>query len=264
LLYLDFLIQESRLIISPDKLCAQNISLCDNKLILILAILPLIFRLLDGVMKFGYLIETVLNFLPPLIHFLFPLLELPTVLEQGLILLLMLEMLLGQGYLLGLYLLLELINLMIDYLIASLELSNLIFSLGQALAVGIPIRPDILIELLLVFEPRLGLYVLLLILRDEVPLELDFLQGLEVLGVGKCRLLAVTLLLLLDLLRLSLEGLDRVVALCYLLLVGKDLFLALDKALVVLLELGLETQQLFLQASSLSVQGLYLVFVLVV
>lgn len=50
-------------------------------------------------------------------------------LEQGLVLLLVLEVFLGQRDFLGLYFLLELVDLMIDDLIASLGLGYLILSL---------------------------------------------------------------------------------------------------------------------------------------
>lgn len=203
--------------------------------------LSLILWLFDGIMEFWNFIETVFYLFSSLIHLLLALLQLSTVLQQSLVLFLVLKVLLCQRYLFGLYFLLELINLMVDYLIPPLELSNLILSLRQALAVCITIRPDILIQLLLVLQLRLRLYVLLLVLRDEIALELNLLQGLQVFCVGKCSFLPICLLFLEDLQDLLVEGLYGGVTLWYFLLVVQDLFLPLEQFLIVLFELGLET-----------------------
>jgi hypothetical protein len=149
--------------------------------------------LFDAGMQLRYLIRKVLDDLSLSIHFLFLLLKFSAVFKQGLIFLLMFEVFLGQGYFFGLNFFFELVDLMVDYLVSSLYLGNLVLSLGQLLGVTVSGRSDRLIKFLLLFESTFSLNVLLLVLADEVALKFDFFKRLLILRVGQGCLLSVHL-----------------------------------------------------------------------
>lgn len=192
---LDFylLIQESRFVISSDQLSPKDIPLCQNQLVFIFFVLSFSLELFDAGMQLRYLIRKVLDDLSLSIHFLFLLLKFSAVFKQGLIFLLMFEVFLGQGYFFGLNFFFELVDLMVDYLVSSLYLGNLVLSLGQLLGVTVSGRSDRLIKFLLLFESTFSLNVLLLVLADEVALKFDFFKRLLILRVGQGCLLSVHL-----------------------------------------------------------------------
>ena len=80
-----------------------------------------------------------------------------------------------------------------------LKLRDLRIGLKQVLRVQITIRSDLLIQVKLQLELSLGLQIFLLELRDQVVLELDLLETLVVLGVGRSGLFGIDFLVFLEL-----------------------------------------------------------------
>ena len=126
LLDLNLFIQQSRLIVSSYQLSTEDVSFCNNQLVLIFSVLSLVFGLLDCVVKFGDFVETVLNFLPSFVHLFFLFLELSAVFQKSLIFFLVLKMFFSQSDFLGLYLLFQLVNLVINDFISSLQFCDFI------------------------------------------------------------------------------------------------------------------------------------------
>lgn len=81
-------------------------------------------------MQLWYLIEAVFYLLSPFIHLFFLFLKLATVFQQGLIFLFVFEMLLRQGNFFSLDFLLQLVYLMVDDFISSLQLGDFVLGLG--------------------------------------------------------------------------------------------------------------------------------------
>jgi hypothetical protein len=151
--------------------------------------------------------------------------------ESGVLILvlLLLRFLSGNSGILGLDLLLELRDLLSHSLELHLELCDLLGGLEKVLRVKVPVRTHGLIEVLLLLQATLSLYVLLLKLRDQVVFELNLFKALIVLGISLRCLNTIFLLVflelidqLLELLRLSLVPLDLVLELLKLALKGLD------------------------------------------
>ena len=102
--------------------------------------LPLGLELLYARVELGDFVGKVFYDLALGVHLLFLLLELPAVLEQGLVLLLVLEVLLGQCQLLGLDFLFELVDLVVHDLVPPLGLSYFVLRLRQVFGVGVARR----------------------------------------------------------------------------------------------------------------------------
>ena len=80
-----------------------------------------------------------------------------------------------------------------------LQLSDLRVRFQQILGVEITIGADLLIQVKLELEFGLRLQIFLLKLGDQVVLQLDLLETLVVSSVGRCRLVGIVLLVLLEL-----------------------------------------------------------------
>ena len=126
LLDLDLFIQQSRLIVSSDKLSTKDVSFGNDQLILIFSVLSLVFGLLDCVVKFGDFIETIFYLLSSFVHFFFLFLKLSAVLQKCLVLFLVFKMFFCQSDLLGLNLFLQLVYLVINDFVSSFQFCNLI------------------------------------------------------------------------------------------------------------------------------------------
>lgn len=98
---------------------SENVPFGDDELVLVLAVLPFVFGLFDGVMEFGDFIETVFNLLPSFVHFFLLLLQLPAMLQQSLVFLLVLEVLLCKGNFLRFDFFFQLVDLMVYNFIPS-------------------------------------------------------------------------------------------------------------------------------------------------
>ena len=133
----------------------------------------------------------------------------------------------------------ELIDLMSHSCVLLGQLSNFLLALQKVLAVEISVRPDGLVEVLLMFEFGLELLVLLLELMDDVVLDLDLFYGLVVPGMGLGGVDTVLLLLLL-------QEIDDLVELGCLDLVATDLVLKF-----LLLVLGIVDRFLLFELSEL-------------
>ena len=166
LLDLDLLIEDLKLLITLDQLRTQDITLVDNHLVVFLLLLLLLLSLgddefearnvtflsLDHVVTRGDLLLDLLN----------------VSIEGGVLILvfLLLRFLSGNSGILGLDLLLELRDLLSHSLELHLELCDLLGSLKKVLRVEVSVRAHGLIEVLLLLQAALSLYVLLLKLRD--------------------------------------------------------------------------------------------------
>ena len=166
LLDLDLLIEDLKLLITLDQLRTQDITLVDNHLVVFLLLLLFLFCLgddefeardvtflgLDHVVTRGDLLLDLLN----------------VSIEGGvlILILLLLRFLSGNSGILGLDLLLELRDLLSHSLELHLELCDLLGSLKKVLRVEVSVRAHGLIEVLLLLQAALSLYVLLLKLRD--------------------------------------------------------------------------------------------------
>ena len=166
LLDLDLLIEDLKLLITLDQLRTQDITLVDNHLVVFLLLLLLLLSLgddefearnvtflsLDHVVTRGDLLLDLLN----------------VSIEGGvlILILLLLRFLSGNSGILGLDLLLELRDLLSHSLELHLELCDLLGSLKKVLRVEVSVRAHGLIEVLLLLQAALSLYVLLLKLRD--------------------------------------------------------------------------------------------------
>ena len=73
---------------------------------------------------------------------------------------------------------------MVDNLIFSFDLGNLILCFWDLFAVGISIWSYPFIMLLLFFQFVFSLYIFLLELRDQIPFQFDFFQGLKVFSIS--------------------------------------------------------------------------------
>jgi hypothetical protein len=143
--------------------------------------------------------------------------------------LLLLRFLSGDSGILGLNLLLELRDLLSHSLELHLELCDLLGGLEKVLRVEVAVRTHGLIEVLLLLQTALCLYVFLLKLSDQVVFELDLFKALIVLGISLRCLNTIFLLVLLELidqllelLGLSLVPLDLVLEFLKLALKGLD------------------------------------------
>ena len=166
LLDLNLLIEDLKLLITLDQLRTQDITLVDNHLVVFLLLLLFLFCLgddefeardvtflgLDHVVTRGDLLLDLLN----------------VSIEGGvlILILLLLRFLSGNSGILGLDLLLELRDLLSHSLELHLELCDLLGSLKKVLRVEVSVRAHGLIEVLLLLQAALSLYVLLLKLRD--------------------------------------------------------------------------------------------------
>ena len=220
LLDLDLLIEDLKLLITLDQLRTQDITLVDNHLVVFLLLLLLLLSLgddefearnvtflsLDHVVTRGDLLLDLLN----------------VSIEGGVLILvfLLLRFLSGNSGILGLDLLLELRDLLSHSLELHLELCDLLGSLKKVLRVEVSVRAHGLIEVLLLLQAALSLYVLLLKLRDKVVFELDLFKALIVLGISLRCLNTIFLLVLLELI-------DQLLELLGLSLVTLDLVLEL-------------------------------------
>lgn len=121
------------------------------------------------------------------------------------LILLLLRFLSGNSGILRLDLLLELRDLLSHSLELHLELCDLLGGLEQVLRVEVAVRAHSLIEVLLLLQTALSLYVLLLKLRDQVVFELDLLKALVVLCISLRCLNTIFLFVLLELIYQLLE-----------------------------------------------------------
>lgn len=119
-----------------------------------------------------------------------------------LVFLLVLEVLFGQRLLLLFDFFLQLRNLVVDDLVPPFNFLELFLAFGQVFAVQVSVRPNRLIQVLLLFQFSFSFDIFLLELTDEVVLQLDFFQTVEVLGVGLRCLNAVFFLFFLESLEL--------------------------------------------------------------
>jgi hypothetical protein len=138
-LNLDFLVEQGGLVVASNELCAQDVPLSQDEFVLIFLVLAFGFELFDVGVEFGDFVVEVLYDFAFGVHFLLLLFEFATVFQQCLVLLFVLEVLLGEGHFLGLDFLLELVDLVVDYFVASLGLGDLVFGLGKVLAVGVAV-----------------------------------------------------------------------------------------------------------------------------
>ena len=145
LLDLYLLVEEGGLVVAADQLRSQDVPLSQDQFVLVLLLFALALKGADVRVQLRHLIVEVLDHLPFGVHLLLLLFELPTVLQQRLVLLLMLEMLLSQRNLLRLDLFLELVDLMVDDLVPPLGLCNLVLVLAELLAVVVAGRPHVLV-----------------------------------------------------------------------------------------------------------------------
>lgn len=188
----------------------------------------------------------VLNGLLVLLDFLLDSLELPGVLLNGLILLLVLNPLLHQGDLLRIDLFLELVDLVVDDFVTSLDLGDFVFCLGQILAVGVSVRSHRFVKPLLFLQPGFGLHILLLVLGNQVALQLDLFEGVQVLRVGQSSLLSIFLFELVESGNLLLEALQSLIAFGDFCLERLDVLLLFAESLVMNFALSLQPQQFLL------------------
>lgn len=177
--------------------------------------------------------------------------------KKSLVFLLVLEVLLGKCYLFSFNFLFELIDLMVHNFVASLGLSDLIFSLRKVLAFIVTVGSYWLIKLLLFFQSIFSLYVLLLILWDEVAFKFDFLKWLLVLGIGQCCLLSIHILLFLNFHNGAVEPCNSLITLPNLFFIAFNLFLFLCQLLVVALKLSLESAEVSQDDRPLSFELFY-------
>jgi len=119
--------------------------------------------------------------------------------------LLLLRFLSGNSSILGLDLLLELRDLLSHSLELHLELCDLLGGFEKVLRVEVAVRTHGLIEVLLLLQTALCLYVFLLKLSDQVVFELDLFKALIVLGISLRCLNTIFLLVLLELIDQLLE-----------------------------------------------------------
>lgn len=120
----------------------QDIAFGNNQLVLLFLGLSLKLAVLDYGVQFANFSVEVLDLFLILLHLLLVLFDKTAVLLDSLVLLLVLYSFLHQCYFLRIDLFFQLINLVVHNLVASLNLSNLIFSFGEVLAVGISVRTD--------------------------------------------------------------------------------------------------------------------------
>mmetsp|Transcript_9904 Transcript_9904/g.23650 ORF Transcript_9904/g.23650 Transcript_9904/m.23650 type:complete len:201 (-) Transcript_9904:1742-2344(-) len=149
LLDFDFLVEEGKLVVTPDKLRAKNVSLVDHNVVLLLLPESLLVSLVYYVIEFLDLGFLACYRRIRLVNLLLRLVQLQ---PQTLLLLLYLhvvEMLLDQRKVLCTDLLLQLLDLMVDYLELAFHLLNLVLGLDEVLGVQIPVRPHRLVKVLL-------------------------------------------------------------------------------------------------------------------
>mmetsp|Transcript_10297 Transcript_10297/g.15732 ORF Transcript_10297/g.15732 Transcript_10297/m.15732 type:complete len:538 (+) Transcript_10297:515-2128(+) len=194
---LDLLVEEGELIVSTDELGAQDVSLVDDVLVVLLELLDLFVGLLDDVGEFGDLVVLLLPQLLRLVVLVLPVLELALDLLNQLALLGLVVVLLVQGVVGCLDLVLQLRNLMGGDLELPLQLSDLVLGLDQVLRVQVTIGTDSLVEVLLLLQLAFELDVLLLELTDQVLLELDLFDHLHQVGVGLAGLVGESISVLL-------------------------------------------------------------------
>ena len=149
LLHLDLLIDQSKSVISSDKLGSENIPLAYYKLVLLLELYPLVLALLNNKLELPDLILVVLDQLHPAVYILFEGLVNLFVFLVQLLFVLLLVVLLVESLVLGVYLFLELRNLMEHNFVPQLDLSNLVLGVSQIFRVEVSIASDCFVKLVL-------------------------------------------------------------------------------------------------------------------
>jgi len=181
---LDLLVEESQLIVSTDKLRAENVSLSHQRGIGLPGQLMLVDGLLDDAVELG-------DFATLFTHNVFSLalllgFLLVTLLE-GLELLgfeTVLMMLSREGLILGVDLVLELSNLVLGNTELLSKLNNLIVGNDKVLTVEVTVRSHDFVQVLLLLKLALKLDVLFLELTDQIALQLYLFDHLHKVGVG--------------------------------------------------------------------------------
>ena len=217
---LDLLIEQSKLIISSDKLSSKNISLVDDVLVVFLQLFNFLMSFLDDVVQVLDLIQLLDSKLFSFVVFLLPGDELRLDLFDLLCLRSFLVMLSLKSHVLGINLILQLGDLMGCDLELSLELSDLVLSLDQVLRVEISVRSYSLIQVLLLLELTFELNILFLELTDKILLQLDLFDHLHEIGIGLGSFVR-------ELISILLENIDLFEEVGNVLLLGSSLLLKL-------------------------------------
>jgi hypothetical protein len=217
---LDLLIEQSKLIISSNKLSSKNISLVDDVLVIFLELFDFLMSLLDDVVQVLDLIELLNSKFFGFVVFFLPGDELRLDLFDLLCLRSFLVMLSLKSHVLGINLIFQLGDLMGCDLELSLKLSDLILSLDQVLRVEISVRSNSLIQVLLLFELTFELNILFLELTDKVLLQLDFFDHLHEIGISLRSFVR-------ELISILLENIDLFEEVSNILLLGSSLLLKL-------------------------------------
>lgn len=199
LLDLDLLIKDLKFLVTLDKLSTQDVTLIDDHLVVFLLLLLLLLSLGNDEFETRYITFLGLDHVIARGDLLLNLLNVSIESSVLILVLLLLRFLSGNSGILGLDLLLELRDLLSHSLELHLELCDLLGGLEKVLRVEVTVRTHGLIEVLLLLQSALSLYVLLLKLGDQVVFELDLLKALIVLGISLRCLNTIFLLVLLEL-----------------------------------------------------------------
>mmetsp|Transcript_148054 Transcript_148054/g.258764 ORF Transcript_148054/g.258764 Transcript_148054/m.258764 type:complete len:445 (+) Transcript_148054:213-1547(+) len=182
LLDADLLVQQGQLVVAADELRAEDVPLVHHVVELLLLLGPLCVAVGDDLVELVDLLVQALDLALLGLFLAFQVLDLPLQGLHQLLRLLLREVLLHQGLLLGRDFLLQLVNLVVHDFELPLHLIDLIMGLDQVLRVQVPIRPHGLVQVLLLLQLGLTLADLLLQVGDGHGADLHLLQGGVVLG----------------------------------------------------------------------------------
>ena len=198
LLQLDFLVEDLEFLVAFDQLLAEDVPFVDHHLVVLFLALLFGLRFGNDILEFNDMLilvfDNFLGALDILLNSLLGLLGLFVFIAN----VLEFEVLLDELRGLDLDFLLELLPLVLHPLVLLGEFVNFLLALQQVLGVEVAVRPDSLVEVLLVLQLGFHFLVLLLELADHVVLDLHLLDRLVVLRVGLRGLDPVLLLLLLQ------------------------------------------------------------------
>ena len=244
---LDLLVEEGKLIVSPDKLSSEDIShILDFQVVLSLS-LEHVDGLSDKKTQLGDHGLSLLELLLGEILLLNLSLELLLADFEILSFLTELLMLGHQSGLLIVNLVLKLMDLMLGNLELLSQLNDLVIGLNQVLSIQVTVRTDNLVQVLLLLELVLEVQILLLKLTNQVSLKFDFFEHLHKVGVSLVSSLNFLFLVNLELLDLLEESVDVLLVLVVLVLQGVDVVLLSDESTLVLLMLLLKIGQVGLE-----------------
>jgi hypothetical protein len=181
---LDLLVKKSQLIISSDQLGSENISFVDDVLVIFLQLFNLFIRLLDDVSQLLNLVVEFDHCLHGDLLLGIDFLQITFNNINFLHLFSFFIMDLSQSLILSLDFILQLRDLMGCDLELSLKLSNFILCFNQVLRIEISIRPNSLIQVLLLLELSFEFNILFLELTDQVLLQLDLFNHLHQVSIG--------------------------------------------------------------------------------